>query len=360
MGTFSIFSSLLDYKMPFSSKCTLLDETAADALEFEHEMLECYDKEGGKNPVPAGSSSPRRRIPDSYGRNLDHDGPHRGRGFRGGRHRGRFGDHHSPPFAPASMGRGTASFGRGFPGPDYRPAEPFPPEGESFKRNNPNIPPREGDWICSEPTCGNLNFARRTHCNNCNKPRRDMTPFHMGGGGGLQGGFRGTRPRPPFIGGPPMGRGMGRGTDGYGSPPGVWGRGGPRAVDQVSPPRLGEKLPDFRPGRDPRDRTEYHDHYDYSEREKFERLPPVGRGFMMGYRDSKREDRFNDRRVDHDVRSDRRPPTPPPRSRWGRDSRERSRSPMRSASREYRRDSHPERLRDDRREGRRDRRNDLY
>jgi hypothetical protein len=85
---------------------------------------------------------------------------------------------------------------------------------------------------------------------------------------------------------------------------------------------------------------------------------PVDRPPMMGHRDGIREDRYHDRRGDHDVRTDRYPPSPPSHGRWGKDSRERSRSPLRTASRDYHRDPHLDRVRDDRRDMRRDRRLD--
>eukprot|EP01018_Ginkgo_biloba_P001658 Gb_20196 [translate_table: standard] len=329
-----------------------------------------YDMKGYKNSAPPGSGSPmRHRKIEPYrhdferngrdfernGRDFERNGPPRGRGFRGGRGRARFRDRSPPP----GMGRGRPPLGRGFGGPGYGPPEPF--GGENIARNNPNVAPREGDWICSESTCGNLNFARRTHCNNCHKPRRDMVPFGIGGGS-PPGGFRGPPiSHPPPMGGPPMGRGMGRGANGYEGPPVGWGRGGPREFDQGPPPRSGERFSDFRPGRDIRDRPDYRDHDDYREREKFDRAPPpVDWGFNIGSRDREREDRFHDKRGAHDPRSDRRPPSPPPRSRWGRDARDRSRSPIRGASKDYYRDPYLDRRRDDKRGGRRDRMDDAY
>eukprot|EP00246_Nothoceros_aenigmaticus_P018184 TRINITY_DN9418_c0_g1_i1.p1 TRINITY_DN9418_c0_g1~~TRINITY_DN9418_c0_g1_i1.p1 ORF type:complete len:361 (-),score=58.94 TRINITY_DN9418_c0_g1_i1:225-1307(-) len=327
-----------------------------------------YDFKGSKIQVslghPAQGSNHDRRA-GSYGNNYDHDGPPHVRtgGYRGGRGRGRHGDRFPHPSqAMSGMGRGFMPFPRDMDGGFGGPGD-IPHGGESFGRNNPNVTPREGDWICPEPTCGNLNFARRTHCNNCNKSRRDLA----GGIGGVAdspGSFRAPLPHVPFM-GSPIGRGMGRGLSGFGGPSPVWGQGPPRPVDAGPMGRMS----DFRGGRHSRDRDDVRERDDIRERDdfrdrgdRFDRLSFEKNMFGGGHIDRDR-DRFRDRRLmDNEARGDRRPGSP--RGRWGRDIRERSRSPPpRGDSREYHHKSdlmYMDRRRDERRDDRRDRKDDHH
>ncbi|XP_017697168.2 uncharacterized protein LOC103702598 isoform X2 [Phoenix dactylifera] len=256
----------------------------------------------------SGSISPSRwqRLDDGhYDPEFDGPlGPRFGHGLQGERFRDA-----SPPYGP---GRGGRPFGRHY----NASGQGFPPfEGEYVHRNDLNFSPREGDWICQNPSCGNLNFARPTYCNNCNKYRYEPQ-LHGHGRSPRRGYFNSPSPceSPPRIFGPPMDRGLRRDLGRHRSPPHGWGMDGPRDSGFGSPPagRVGRFADHMH-----RERFDYHYELDYRGRGKFD-WPVLD--------EQDRRDRGRDGFVPNRRGYDRCPPLP--RGWWWYDSMERSRSPI--------------------------------
>ncbi|KAJ7558290.1 hypothetical protein O6H91_04G032300 [Diphasiastrum complanatum] len=307
-----------------------------------------YDYKESKSQSLLGHSSPgsQHKRTDPFGAHFEREPFHRGGGrwnYRGtGRGRGRFSDHLPPLRRRPSPGieQDVPHFGRGFGGPGHGDSHAFSISEGGHPRNNPNVSPREGDWICSEPTCGNLNFSRRTHCNNCHKPR-DMAPFGLGFGG-VPRDFEEPPPAAMIGGVPPMGRGMGRGTGSFQIPPSVWEHEAPCDFDYKPPIRFPEKFLDIPLGKDFREKEIFRGRDDFTDRERFNKGPfererldkaPMGRNnYGNSYRDTESAERYRDR-TDRELRGVKRPLSPPPH--WERNFRERSRSPVR---RDYHRD----------------------
>ncbi|XP_034918249.1 uncharacterized protein [Populus alba] len=261
----------------------------------------------------AGSGSPVRRKDADHRYNSDFDnsvGPSRGRDFSNRKYHGRFQDS-SPPYAR----------GRGFDGPGLGPGSH---RGEGMGRNNPNVRPREGDWICTDALCGNLNFARRDFCNHCKRPRYRS-------GGSPRRGYPGPPPLhapPRHFPGPSLDLSPGRTMNGYRSPPRDWARDRPRDYGSGGPPpRQGARFSDHEMRRD---RSDYADD-EYRGRNKFDRPMPMD----WGHNDHGRDSFFHERKGFE--RQPPSPPLPPPslpqRGRWGREGRDRSRSPISTTKR---------------------------
>ncbi|KAJ6759442.1 hypothetical protein OIU74_026008 [Salix koriyanagi] len=125
---------------------------------------------------------------------------------------------------------GGRPLGRGFDEPVFGPG-PHRVRGNE-RGNNSNVRPREGDWICNDPLCGNLNFSSGEFCHNCQRPR--YRP-----GGSPRRGYPG--PPPPHA--PPR-RFPGPSLDldlspswtinGYRSPPQGWARMDPEILGLVA------------------------------------------------------------------------------------------------------------------------------
>ncbi|AES76843.1 putative Zinc finger, RanBP2-type [Medicago truncatula] len=295
----------------------------------------------------AGSSSPVHHRRDADHRfPSDYNHFPRNRGFGGGRDFGRFRD---PPH-PYARGRpGGRPFGRAFDGPGYGHRHG---RGEGLHgRNNPNVRPREGDWMCPDALCGNLNFARRDFCNQCKRPRpaaagspprRGSPPLHA---------------PPRRYPGPPFDRSPERPMNGYRSPPPrLMGRDGLRdygpAAAALPPLRHEGRFPDPHLHRE---RMDYMDDA-YRGRGKFDRPPPLDWDNRDRGRDGFSNERKGFERRPLSPSAPLLPSLPPHRGgdRWSRDVRDRSRSPIRGGppAKDYRRDPVMSRGgRDDRRGG---------
>lgn len=96
----------------------------------------------------AGSVSPvrHRNADHRYSTDYDHSGgPPRSHGFGSSRDPGRHRDY-SPPYG--RFRQAGRFVGRSYDGPGYGARQV---RGEGLPRSNPNVRPRDGDWMCPDP-----------------------------------------------------------------------------------------------------------------------------------------------------------------------------------------------------------------
>ncbi|XP_018683997.2 uncharacterized protein LOC103991813 [Musa acuminata AAA Group] len=203
---------------------------------------------------PGSASSPRRqRLDGQHDPDLYSSTRQRfGRGSQGGRADGRSRE-------VCTARRGSVS------------------EGGYIHGNDTNLTPQEGDWVYHAPYCGNLNFARRTHRNNCNKHRYGPqlpAPSHTS----WEASFRGGSPPRTLD---PTGCVPRHDSHRYGSlPHHGWGVEDPR----MPPPACGAKFA----GSKRREREDYHDELEYQRRHQLNRPAALEWDGSDGNRDNRR------------------------------------------------------------------------
>ncbi|XP_047308754.1 uncharacterized protein LOC124912232 [Impatiens glandulifera] len=295
---------------------------------------------GSGSPPPVrprgGSGSPLPVRPiggHRFSHEFDHSGgPTRSRGYGGRRsplpprrHRD-----YSPPMRSRTRGENKFVGNRGFDGSGFGRGSYR--GGDDMARNNPNMR-RRGDWLCHDPLCNNLNFARREQCNKCKIPRypppRGRSPPRRGYPG---------PPSPRHQTGRPLNRSPVRPLIGHRSPvrP-LIGHRSPRPSLRDQPPR--DLLIGGHPPSHGHETPRFHDHQLRRDRLDF------------------REDEHRERnKLDRSITSDwaRREASSPTRDKWTHhDTRQRSRSPNRGGlpikdGDHHRRDLYVERRREDR------------
>ncbi|KAL0427026.1 UNVERIFIED_CONTAM: hypothetical protein Slati_2877400 [Sesamum latifolium] len=313
----------------------------------------------------AGSVSPVRRR-DAHHRfspGFEHSDGARSRGFGNGRDTGRYRDY-SPPYGHGKDG-GRFS-GRDF---DRSARGPGPLRVEGLPRNNPNVRPREGDWICSDPSFTFLKSASLSSSQHillaicmqaafedaCRSTSSDIflampcvsLSARYASSGSPRRGHPGPPPFPPRqrVPAAPLDHSPGRIMNGgFRSPPRGWPRDAPRDFRAAGPPARHEgRFPD------PLVRSDRQDYPEDDPRDRYRYDRPMLPDW--GHRDRGRDNYFNERRG-----YGRRPLSPPPAPAvlprgWASNIRDRSRSPVRGGAqpRDYQRDIYMNRRRDDRR-----------